>query len=177
MPSFTARIEKNWIMRCVIVPAKVMRELGGEKKISVVAAYAGDKHVTTVMPAGQGRGRLTVLTDIVRAAGLDFGDRIEVTLTHCHDPREPIVPPDLQRALQFRPVAREAFENGPASLRRSIVDYLERGRSPETRQKYIDVAVERLSERAAKQASRSTKRKTRNPKEVPSGQESRKSGS
>lgn len=154
MPTFTARIDKNWIMRCVIVPVTVMRSLGGGPRISVLAEYAGEKHLTTVMPAGRGRGRLTVLADIVHAAQLDTGDRIEVTLTRSLDPREPVVPADVQRALQFRPAAREAFEQGPASLRRSIVTYIEQARRAETRAAYIEVAVERLTERAQRQAKR-----------------------
>jgi hypothetical protein len=154
MPTFTARIEKNWIMRCVIVPVAVMRALGGGPRISVLAEYAGEKHLTTVMPVGRGRGRLTVLADIVRAAQLDTGDRIEVTLTRSLDPREPVVPADLQRALQFRPAAREAFEQGPASLRRSVVTYIEQARRAETRATYVEVAVERLTERAQRKSKR-----------------------
>ncbi|MDB6167904.1 MAG: hypothetical protein JWM88_768 [Verrucomicrobia bacterium] len=148
MPTFTARIEKNWIMRCVIVPAPVMRGLGGGVRIPVVAEYAGEKVLTTVMPAGRGRGRLTVLSDLVRAAGLDFGDRIEVTLIRSNDPREPVVPPDLQRALQFRPAARGEFENGPASQRRWIVHYLDEARRAETRAARVDLVLERLTENA-----------------------------
>ena len=152
MPTFTARIEKNWIMRCVIVPATIMRELGGGTRIPVVAAYAGEKVATTVMPAGRGRGRLTVLVGILRAAHLDAGDRLEVSLTRSTDPREPVVPPDLSRALQFRPAACEAFEQGPPSLRRWMVRYLEEARRAETRQARVDLILERLSERAQKRA-------------------------
>ena len=65
MPTFTATMEKNWIMRCVIVPVKVMRELGGGPRVSVLAEYCGEKLLTTVMPAGAGRGRLTVRADVV----------------------------------------------------------------------------------------------------------------
>ena len=154
VPTFTARIGKNWIMRCVIVPVSVMKELGGGTRISVLAAYAGEKHLTTVMPAGRGRGRLTVLADILRAGRLDVGDRIEVTLTRSLDPREPAGPADLQRALQFRPAAREAFEQGPASLRRAFVNFIEQARRAETRQAYIEVTLERLTERAQRQAKR-----------------------
>jgi hypothetical protein len=152
MPTFTARIEKNWIMRCVIVPAPVMRELGGDKKISVLAEYLGEKLLTTVMPAGRGRGRLTVLAAIVRAAKLDFGDRLEVTLTRSRDPRDPPPPEDLRRALQFHPTAKAAFEQGPPSLRRWVVAYIEKARRPETRQAYVDLAVQRLTERAQAKA-------------------------
>ncbi len=150
MPTFTARIEKHWIMRAVTVPAAVMRELGGGTRIPVVARYAGETVATTVMPAGRGRGRLTVLMDILRPAKLDAGDRIEVTLARSTDPREPVVPADLRHALQFRPRAREEFENGPPSQRRWIVRYIEETRSPETRQRHLELVLERLAERTAR---------------------------
>lgn len=152
MPTFTATMEKNWIMRCVIVPVKVMRELGGGPRVSVLAEYCGEKLLTTVMPAGAGRGRLTVRADVVRAAKLDVGDRIEVKLTRSLDPRDPAPPPDLQRALQFRPAAREAFEKGPASQRRWVVHYIEQARRPETRAKYVERACEKLAEQTQRKA-------------------------
>ncbi len=160
MPTFTARIERNWIMRCVIVPPAVMRALGGGTRIPVLAAYAGEKQLTTVMPAGRGRGRLIVLTDYVRAAGLDFGDRIEVTLTRSSDPRDPAAPPDLQRALQFRPAARAAFEQGPASVRRWVVAYLDEARRPETRVTRIERLLDRLTELGQRKAQRPAKGKS-----------------
>jgi hypothetical protein len=150
MPTFTARIEKNWIIRCVIVPVKIMRSLGTSPRVSVVAEYCGDKVVTTVMPAGQGRGRLTVLMDVLRPHGLDVGDKLAVKLTPSTDSREPTMPADLQRALAFRPVAREEFTSGPPSQRRWIVGYIEEARSPETRRNRVERVLERLAERSAK---------------------------
>ncbi|HWA10609.1 MAG TPA: YdeI/OmpD-associated family protein [Opitutaceae bacterium] len=147
MPTFTARIEKNWMMRCVIAPAAVVRALGGGVRIPVVARYAGETVVTTLMPAGRGRGRLTVLTEILRAAGLDIGDRLTVELTRSTDAREPVVPPDLQRALRFRPGAAEAYRAAPPFLRRWMVRYLEEARRMETRQARIELILERLAER------------------------------
>jgi Bacteriocin-protection, YdeI or OmpD-Associated/Domain of unknown function (DUF1905) len=152
MPTFTARIEKNWIMRCVIVPAEIMRALGGGVRLSVVAEYAGEKVVTTVMPAGRGRGRLTVLMDILRARKLDAGAKLEVTLRRSTESREPIVPADLQRALQFRPVARDEFNGGPPSQRRWIVTYLAEAKRTETRRARIELVLERLAERSAKRS-------------------------
>lgn len=154
MLTFSARIEKNWIMRCVIVPAAVMRELGGEKRISVVAEYAGEKVETTVMPAGGGRGRLTVLMDILRLHGLDAGDRIEVSLKRATRSREPAVPADLQRALQFRPVAQKEFVQGPPFQRRWIVTFLDEAKRAETRLARLELVLERLAERAAKRKPR-----------------------
>lgn len=154
MPTFTAKIEKNWIMRCVIAPATTVRALGGGQRIPVVARYAGETMTTTLMPAGGGRGRLTVLTDILRRADLDVGDRLEVELTRSSDPRDPAVPADLQRALQFRSAAQAAFVRGPASVRRWMVRYLEEARRPETRQKRLELLLERLTERAGQQAKK-----------------------
>lgn len=153
MPAFTAKIEKNWIMRCVIAPAAIVRALGGGPRIPVVARYAGETVTTTLMPAGRGRGRLTVLADILRRAELGVGDRLEVELTRSSDPRDPAAPPDLQRALQFRPAAQAAFARGPASLRRWMVHYLEEARRAETRQKRLELLLERLAERAARKGS------------------------
>ena len=152
MPTFTATIGKNWIMRCVIVPTKIMRALGGGVRIPVVAEYCGEKVQTTVMPAGRGTGRLTVLADLVRAAKLEVGDRIDVTLNRSTDSRDPVVPPDLLRALQFRPAAREAFEQGPVSQRRWVVIFVEQARRPETRAKYIERVCEKLAEQAQRRA-------------------------
>lgn len=154
MPTFAARIGKNWIMRCVIVPASVMRALGGGLRIPVVARYAGGKAATTVMPAGRGRGRLTVLMEILRPAGLDAGDRLEVELTRSMDPRDPVVPADLRRALQFRPAARATFDQGPPSMRRWMVRYIEDARRAETRQARVELILERLAERARPRAAK-----------------------
>jgi hypothetical protein len=154
MPTFTARIEKNWIMRCVLVPVGVMRDLGGEMRFSVVAEYAGEKMETTVMPAGRGRGRLTVLMDILRPHGLDVGDELKVNLKRATNSREPSVPADLQRALQFRPVAQKEFVEGPPFQRRWIVKFLDEAKRAETRCARIDVVLERLAERAAKRKAR-----------------------
>lgn len=154
MPTFTARIEKNWIMRCVIVPAAIVRALGGETRIPVVAEYAGEKVETTVMPAGRGRGRLTVLMDILRPRDLDAGDKLEVTLKRATHSREPAVPADLQRALSFRPVAQREFTEGPPSQRRWIVTFLDEAKRAETRHARIELVLERLAERAAKRKRR-----------------------
>lgn len=154
MPTFTAKIEKNWIMRCVIVPPAVVRALGGGQRIPVVASYAGEKHVTTVMPAGRGRGRLTVLADYVRAAGLGYGDRLEVTLEPSRDPRDPAPPEELRRALQFRAVAKAEWEKGPASVRRSIAVFIDEARRAETRHARVERVLEILAERAAQRAKK-----------------------
>lgn len=156
MPTFTAPITKSWIMRCVIVPAKIVTELGGwqtmgkrGKGISVIARYAGETVETTVSPGGSGRGKLLLQVKLLRRQKLAVGDELRVELTRTRAPGEPVLPDDLRRALQQRPAAKAYFESVAPSARRWVVRHLDEARKPETRQNRIEYLVERFAERTA----------------------------
>lgn len=153
MPAFTATITKQWIMRGVEVPAKIIKELGGwrtlgagGKGIPVVARYGGEALNTTVVPGGGGKGRLTVRMDILRPLKLDAGDRLKVGLSPSCAPQEPVLPEDLHRALQLRPGARAYFEHATPATRRWTVRHLDEARRPETRQNRLEKLIERFAE-------------------------------
>src|SRR5687768_3319003 len=112
MPSpctFTARIGKIGVLRCVIVPPKIVTALGGGRRIPVVARYAGEVTESTLVPAGGGKRRLVLQMDVLRPAKLDAGDTLEIALTRAAGTHKRPLPPDLQRALQFRPAAAAAL--------------------------------------------------------------------
>jgi hypothetical protein len=146
MHTFQARICKNWIMRCVDVPEEIVQALGGGRGIPVLARYCGETTETTVVPGGGGKGRLILRMDILRPAGLETGDTVEVSLEPDHASREPELPPDFQRALRFRPEAAEAFQRAPVSMRRQLMLYLEAAKREETRAGRIERIIERLAE-------------------------------
>ena len=150
METFRARIKKQWIMRCVDVPTAVVRALGGGQRIPVLARYLGETVETTVVPGGRGCGRITLRMDLLRPAGLDTGDEIEITLQPDTTSREPEVPADLGRALRFRPGAQAAWERQTPAMRRQVVLYLDRAKTEPTREKYVERAVESLLVRAAR---------------------------
>ena len=168
MATFTALISKQWIMRGVIVPPAVVKALGGwqtmgksGKGIPVIARYGGEVFSTTVTPGGGTKGWLTVRMGALRPLKLDAGDRLEVELSLSTEPREPVLPEDLRRALQNRPMAKAYFERVTPAARRYVVRNLDECKRPETRQNRIEYFVERFAEHGREQATgkRPAKRK------------------
>lgn len=152
--TFTARIEKVSVLRCVIVPAKIVAALGGGNRIPVVAKYAGESTRSTLVPAGSGKRRLVLQMAVLRPAKLDAGDRLTVELERTPLTHKRPLPPDLQRALQFRPAAMAALDRASPSTWRIVFELLEAARTPETRQRRIEKMVEKLAQNTADRATK-----------------------
>ncbi len=148
----TAPIRRIGVLYTVAVPATVVRKLGGGPRVPVVVRCLGETYLSTVMPAGGGRGRVHVRADTFRPAGLGPGDEIAFTLEPDRSSRDVAPPSDLQRALQFRPAAAAGWAAAPVSYRRAMVGYLDAARTPDTRATRIEVFTERLGERASRAA-------------------------
>lgn len=147
--TFTAPIVKIGILRSVIVPPKIAAALGGASRIPVIARYAGEITRSTLVPAGGAKRRLVLQMDVLRPAKLDAGDRLEVSLERSTESHKQELPPDLQRALQYRPAAAAELDRASPSTWRMIIERIEEARAPETRQRRIEMCVERLAEMAA----------------------------
>jgi hypothetical protein len=152
--TFTARIVKVGVLRSVIVPAKIASALGGAPRIPVVARYAGEITKSTLIPAGGAKRRLVLQMDVLRPAQLDAGDTLEISLERATGSHKLPLPPDLQRALQFRPAAAAALDRASPSTWRVVVELLEQSRTPETRQRRLEKIVERLAENTADRATK-----------------------
>ncbi|HUR59957.1 MAG TPA: YdeI/OmpD-associated family protein [Opitutaceae bacterium] len=152
--TFTARIEKIGVLRCVVVPARLTRALGGAARIPVIARYGGEITRSTLVPAGGERRRLVLQMRVLRPMRLDAGDRVEIGLERTAGSHKGPLPPDLQRALQFRPAAAEALDRASPSTWRIIMELLEQSRTPETRQRRIEKLVERLAENTPARATK-----------------------
>lgn len=152
MPTFRATLCKVGLLYAVEVPAAVLTALGGSKKIPVIVRYLGDAHASTVTPARGGRGRLFLRVDVFRPRGFGVGDELEISLTPDRSPRVLAVPPDLQRALQFRPAALAGWDRAAPSTRRVVVDHLNEARSSGTRERRIEKLVEHFAEKTAAHA-------------------------
>lgn len=155
---FTTRIGRTGILRSVIVPPKIVKALGGALRLPVLARYAGDTTRSTLSPAGGAKRRLVLQMGVLRPAGLDTGDRIEISLERATESHRPSLPPDLARALQFRPAATAELERASPSTWRMILERLEQARAPEARQRRVEQVVERLAERAALRAEKHERR-------------------
>jgi hypothetical protein len=152
--TFTTRIGKIGILRSVIVPAEIVQALGGGLRIPVLARYAGATTRSTLAPAGGAKRRLVLQMDVLRPAQLDAGDTITLSLERATESHKQSLPPDLARALQFRPTAAAELDRAAPSTWRMIGERLEQARTPETRQRRIEQLIERLAEMAAARANK-----------------------
>ena len=150
--TFTARIGKIGILRCVIVPPHIVKALGSAKRIPVLARYGGETTLSTLAPAGGAKRRLVLQMSVLRPASLDAGDTIEVSLEATTESHKQWLPPDVVRALQFHPTATAELDRSAPSTWRIIIEQLEQARTPEIRQQRIERLVERLAEMAAERA-------------------------
>lgn len=144
-------IHKVGVFYAVELSAAEVKALGGSKtRLPVVVTCLGTTYLSTVMPAGKGRGRVHVLVEVFRPAGLKEGDQIVLELKEDRSSRDVALPTDLKRALHYRPVAMTGWEAAPVSYRRAMLRYLDSARQADTRAARLEVFVERLAERGQK---------------------------
>jgi hypothetical protein len=151
---FVAVIYKVWILRCVSVPEEICRALPAVRSVPVVVTVAGRTIRTTLTAAGGGGYRLFLDGAIRKAAGVDAGDPVGITLRLDTASREPVLPPDLAEALRRSPAAKKEFNHATVALRREVVRYVEKIKRPETRAKHIVRGMRVLAERWEKRKRR-----------------------
>ena len=122
---FQATIRKIWMLRHVDVPEEIGRALekesGTKKHIPVIASVSGCSVRTTLFPAGAGRYRLQIKTELRKAAGADTGDLIGVEIRYDRESREIEVPSELDTVLKDHPKARRAFDDMPPGHKRQLL--------------------------------------------------------
>jgi bifunctional DNA-binding transcriptional regulator/antitoxin component of YhaV-PrlF toxin-antitoxin module len=125
------------------VPAEVVEALGAGKKPPVRVTIDGHTYRSSVGSRG-GVYLLPLSAENRAAAGLAAGDEVEVDVELDDAPREVTVPDDLRAALATDDAARTAFEALPYSHRQRHVLAIEDAKTPETRARRIDKALELL---------------------------------
>jgi|HubBroStandDraft_6_1064221.scaffolds.fasta_scaffold07209_5 hypothetical protein len=149
---FQATIYRIWMMRHVDLPEEIghalRKESGTKKHIPVVATVNGRSVRTTLVPAGGGRYRLTLNTQLRKAAHADAGDVIGVELRLDRASREIPLPPELQETLRDHPKAWRAFETLPPGHRRQLLLFYSKAKSPGARETAAIKVIDHLLERA-----------------------------
>jgi hypothetical protein len=184
---FLATIYKIWIMRHVSVPEDIasalIRDLRGAdggtvakglkavapKHIPVVATVNRVSVQTTLVPAGDGKYRLAVNTELRKAGGADTGDVIGVELRFDPDSRHVDVPAEYAAAIARNAVARKEFERLPPGHKRQLARFYLKAKSEGARSRAIEKTIDHLRERAllrppAKKSKPSAERKSSKPK-------------
>jgi len=126
-----------------VVPAEVMDGLAAGKKPAVRVTINGHTYRSSVGTI-EGRPMVGVSAEHRAAAGVEGGQEIDVDLELDSAPRTVDVPADFAAALAPFPGARAFYDGLNYSERRWFVLGMEDAKTPETRQRRIEKAVERL---------------------------------
>jgi hypothetical protein len=128
----------------VAVPKAVALRMGLKGMPKVQAVIAGQPYRGSLMPMGDGTYCLGVLKSIQEAAGVKQGDTVTVELELDTTPRVVDPPADLARALARDKKAATAWDRLSFTNRKEIARSLEESKKPETRERRLAAAVERL---------------------------------
>ena len=129
----------------VPVPREVAAKLGLKGMPRIQAVIAGTPYRGSLMPMGDGTYCLGVLKSIQEAAGVGLGDEIDVELELDTAPRTVEAPADLAAALARDRHAAAAWEKLSYTDRKEIARSLEEAKKPETRERRLAAAMERLT--------------------------------
>ena len=128
----------------VAVPIVLNRKLGLKGRPKVQAVIAGHPYRGSLMPSGDGGFCLGVLKAIQQSAGVKRGDTITVELALDSAPRTVEPPPDLARILTRDRKAAAAWAKLSYTNKREMARSLEEAKKPETRERRLDAAAEKL---------------------------------
>jgi hypothetical protein len=129
----------------ITVPSEIVEALGAGKKPAVSVTLNGYTYRSSIASMG-GEFKIPVSAEVRDAAGVRAGDRVAVELALDTAPREVAVPSDFAAALDAEPAARATFERINYSEKRWFVLGIEDAKTPETRRRRIDKAIDRLRE-------------------------------
>jgi uncharacterized protein YdeI (YjbR/CyaY-like superfamily) len=105
----------------------------------------GYRYRSTVAVMG-GQCMVSVSAAVREATGLQAGDPVSAALTVASTPREVAVPDDLAEALAAEASVQAFFAALSNSLQRYHVDTVNAAKTPATRQRRIDKAVQLFRE-------------------------------
>src|SRR5689334_11756707 len=125
------------------VPAEIITALGAGKKPAVNVTLNGSPYRSSVATV-DGKPMIGVSADVRTAAGVVAGQLVDVELELDTEKRVVALPPELADLLAADPVARAAYDKLSYSNQRRIVEPIDQTKSPDTRQRRIEKAMETL---------------------------------
>ena len=125
------------------VRADAVAALGTGKRPKVKVSLNGYTYRSTIAPFGD-VFMLPLSAEHRKAAGVEAGDVVEVTLELDVEPRTVEIPPDLAAALAAKPGATAVFDALSFSTRKEYVRQVESAKAQETRERRIANIVAKL---------------------------------
>jgi Bacteriocin-protection, YdeI or OmpD-Associated/Domain of unknown function (DUF1905) len=125
------------------VPAEAVESLGAGKKPAVRVTINGKTYRSTIA-SRSGQYLVGVSAENRELTGVAAGDVVDVDIELDTEPREVVVPPDLGKALDGHPDARQFFESLSFSQKQWYVLPIDQAKKPETRERRVEKAIEML---------------------------------
>lgn len=126
------------------VPAEVIAQLGSGKQPLVRVTIKQYTYRSAVAVMG-GKFMIALSAENRKAAGVQGGEEMDVTLELDLEPRIVEIPQDLKDAL-IEAGSLAAFEKSAPSTRKEYVRQVQDAKAPDTRQRRIAKIVEKLGE-------------------------------
>ncbi|HXN91606.1 MAG TPA: YdeI/OmpD-associated family protein [Candidatus Sulfotelmatobacter sp.] len=128
----------------ILVPRELNTRLGLKGRPKVQAVIAGHPYRGSLMPMGDGTFCLGVLKAIQQSAGVARGDTVTVDIQLDTAPRVIEPPADLARLLARDKKAASGWEKLSYTDKREMARSLEEAKKPETRERRLAAALEKL---------------------------------
>jgi len=127
------------------IPEDQVAPLGGRKQMRVLGTVNGVAFKSSTMPY-RGAFYLGVHKATREAAGIGFGEPVEIELTRDTSPRVLALPQELEAAFEAEPALGERFASLSFSRRREMAEPIGEAKRPETRARRLEDALARLRE-------------------------------
>lgn len=138
---FRAIVEQNGKTATGIrVPDEIVDALGAGKRPAVRVTVDGYSYRSSI-GVMNGVSMLPLSAEHRWGAGVTAGDAVDVEIELDTEPREVVVPADLETALAGNAEAQRSFNELSYSARRRHVLSVESARTPETRRRRIDAVL------------------------------------
>ncbi|HEX5416587.1 MAG TPA: YdeI/OmpD-associated family protein [Chloroflexota bacterium] len=127
------------------LPKEVSANLPSRGMILVKGAINGAPFQAVLEPDGKGSHWFKVSDAIRAAANADVGDTVTLEIEPAKDWPEPRVPNDLAQALAADPSAQALWLAITPLARWDWIRWIGATRNPQTRQRRVDVAIDKLT--------------------------------
>lgn len=128
----------------VYVPPAVLSSMpNGGSRVRVTGEVAGKPFDGACLPAGEGRFYLLLSKKYLKAARLEIGDRVFVSL-RIADPDAVDIPPELQAAIDASAAVGRAWAELTPGKQRGLAYRVASAKRPETRQRRVDEVLEEI---------------------------------
>jgi len=125
------------------IPEEHVAPLGGLKQMRIAGTVNGVAFRSSTMPY-RGGFYLGLHKGTREAAGIEFGEPIDIEITRDDSPRVLALPEELEAAFKADPALGERFASLSFTRRRELAEPISEAKRPETRARRVEDALNRL---------------------------------